>query len=489
MRPHTDPMHLLRRTRSSAGDRVRRAVAIAAAGGSSLACLALGRSATSLPGLVAQHLDPGILERLLRRHQPVVLVIGTNGKTTTTRLLATILERLTGRRPVSNRSGANLSQGIVTAVLDAGSSSGPAVFEVDELAFTRVAAGVRPDLVVILNLVRDQLDRYGEVDTVVRRWRDTLSSLPGSTTVVACADDPRIVSVLAGLPLTTRWFGLAGAVPAAAAPDERVGTGAFAPCPRCGAATDVDDSRASRGPWCCRSCGMTRPALDLGVRITPTEDGRLDLRFEAAVPSAPDDRDTERVGEIGTASLPLSGTAGAHDVAAAILAAIALGTEPSRAVQAVEGATPAFGRLEELVVDRRRVILSLTKNPSSAAHATEAAATRKPDRLLLGLNDLAADGRDVSWIWDARLDVLADLAPLTLTGARADDLALRFKYGSGGRDPVRRPIVDRSIEHALLESVRRVRPGGTLMVLGTYTALLGFRRVLERRGFVAAIPH
>ena len=486
--PHTVAMHLLRRAWSMAGDRVRHAGAIAAARGSSRACRAIGRPATSLPGFVAEGLDPAILERLMSRHQPVVLVIGTNGKTTTTWLLATILERLTGRRPTSNRSGANLSQGIVTALVEARATTGPAVFEVDELAFARIAGAVRPDVVVILNLVRDQLDRYGEVDAVVRRWREALRALPPTTDVVACGDDPRVVSVLDGLSLPTRWFGLASARSEAPSASAGIGIGGSAPCPRCGAPTDVDDSTASRGPWSCRACGAVRPSLDLAVRIASTEHSPLDLDFEAATRATDWDHDAASVEGIGSASLRLSGTAGAHDVAAAILAAIALGADPRRAVRAIDGATPAFGRLEELVVDRRRVILSLTKNPSSAAHATEAAAARKPDRLLLGLNDAAADGRDVSWIWDARLDVLAALAPLTLTGARADDLALRFKYGCGGVDPRHPPIVDRSIEHALLESVRRVRPGGTLMVLGTYTALLGFRRILERRGLVAAIP-
>ncbi len=134
-------------------------------------------------------------------------------------------------------------------------------------------------------------------------------------------------------------------------------------------------------------------------------------------------------------------------------------------------------------------MLSLAKNPSSAAHAAVAAGLLKPDRLLIGLGDRPADGRDVSWIWDAGLDSLARLAPLTLTGGRADDLALRFKYAdqATGSD-LPRPIVDFGIEHAFRESLRLVRPGGTLMVLGTYTTLLDMRRFLERRGLAGAMP-
>jgi UDP-N-acetylmuramyl tripeptide synthase len=158
-------------------------------------------------------------------------------------------------------------------------------------------------------------------------------------------------------------------------------------------------------------------------------------------------------------------------------------------VAAVDGATPAFGRLEEVRVAGRRVVLTLAKNPASVAQATEAVAIRRPERILIGLGDRHADGRDPSWIWDAALDRLAELAPLTLTGNRADDLAIRFKYAAhrSKRLPGR-PLVVRSIDAALNESLGRVAPGATVMVLGTYTALLAIREVLERRGVAAAMP-
>jgi UDP-N-acetylmuramyl tripeptide synthase len=438
--------------------------------------------------------DPRILQELGAGVGPVVLVAGTNGKTTTTRLVARIVEQASGRRPVSNRSGANLSRGIVTALLadrPAGTGPVPAVFEVDELALPHVARALRPDVVVLLNLVRDQLDRYGEVDAVERRWVQALGSLDSRPTLVVCADDPRLEAIAGRLPLPVRRFGLDGHRRRADAnrstPSGLVtGAGIAAPCPACGSPTDVDDASASGGAWHCRSCGRERSPMDLGVRIAG-DDGRwLCLDF------APEDADAaptgRRLDDLGTAWIRLAGTAGAHDAAAAVLAAIALGVEPDQAVRAVDGATPAFGRLEELSVRGRDVILSLAKNPASAAHAAEAAATRKPDRLVIGLGDRPADGRDVSWIWDARIDSLARLAPLTLTGARADDLALRFKYGASTDPGTERPVVERQIDHALADALERVRPGGTLMVLGTYTILLGIRRVLERQGQASPMP-
>jgi lipid II isoglutaminyl synthase (glutamine-hydrolysing) len=490
-------MHRAPWFRSPLSGRAQKAMAIAVAACSSLASRAIGRSATAIPGLVAERIDPGILGKLGSRHRPVVLVIGTNGKTTTTRLIAVILERVTGRRPVSNRSGANLSQGIVTALLGArgGAAPAPAVFEVDELAFGHVAAALRPDVVVILNLVRDQLDRYGEVDAVERRWAEAIATLPRATTLVACADDPRLANIVSDASRQVRWFGLSADHRSAVLEtrprqDSTSGVAVSAPCPSCGGPTDVDDASTSRGSWRCTICGYRRPSPELAVRMEGNEDGSLRLGFELAPPPTSVDAGGAAGSgpDLGSIHVRLSGTAGAHDAAAAVLAGIALGLDPRAAVERLDGATPAFGRLEELRVGDRTVVLSLAKNPSSMAQAMEAVAMRRPDRVLVGLGDRAADGRDVSWIWDARLDGLLCIAPLTLTGSRADDLALRFKYADVAERPRSLPIVDGSIEHALADSLVRIRPGGILMVLATYTTLLRIRRVLERRGFAAAMP-
>jgi len=490
-------MQLPLRFGAPVGGRVRSAVAIAVARGTSYASRATGHHATALPGFMAERIDPGILATLGSRHSPIALVIGTNGKTTTTRLLATILERAMGRPVLSNRSGANLSQGIVTALLarSAADASSPAVFEVDELAFPRVAAVLRPDVVVILNLVRDQLDRYGEVDAVERRLVEAFRSLP-SASLVVCADDPRLEAVVADAPSHIRWFGLGDTDASRSATEEpRIGpsveSAVRAPCPRCGAPTDVDDATASVGAWRCTACGHRRPPPELAVHAMGSEDGWLRLGFELRpAADAPSEAGTSdrSARDLGRARVRLAGTAGAHDAAAAVLGAIALGLDPGSVVEAIDGATPAFGRLEEVMVGDRTVVLSLAKNPSSVAQAAEAAAIRRPDWLLLGLGDRAADGRDVSWIWDAHLDALLRLAPLTLTGSRADDLALRFKYADVHERPPHQPIVDASIEHALTDALGRIRPGGTLMVLATYTTLLRIRHVLERRGLATAMP-
>jgi UDP-N-acetylmuramyl tripeptide synthase len=168
---------------------------------------------------------------------------------------------------------------------------------------------------------------------------------------------------------------------------------------------------------------------------------------------------------------------------------MALGVDPRAAIRALDGATPAFGRLEELLVDGRRVVLALAKNPASLTESAQVAVSSHPDGVLLGLSDEPADGRDVSWIWDVDFERLRGIPAIGVTGTRADDLALRFKYAddlTAGSWPIVaiEPLVDRALDRMLAT----IPPGGTLAVLATYTSLLGIRRTLQRRGVVTAIP-
>ena len=457
----------------------------------------VGHHGTALPGLVAERLDSALLGRLGRDLGPVVIVLGTNGKTTTTRLLARILERVNGSPPITNRSGANLRQGVVTALLERRPSTAgppaqvPAVFEVDELAFAALAPTLRPTVVVVLNLLRDQLDRYGEIDTLEERWVRDFTRLPSTTTLVACADDPRVEAVARRSRRTVVRFGLGESKGSAAgASGARVGQRPSAMrdipgCPSCGTRVVFGELAANGlGDWTCPACETRRAAPDLAVSMSGTDaTGWLQLTFggpsvNRTLPATP-----------RSARVRLSGSAGAYDAAAAVLAAMALGIDRADAIAAVDGATPAFGRLEEVEIGGKRIVLTLAKNPASVAQAAEAAAVRSPDGLLIGLGDRPADGRDVSWIWDSEIEGLPTVESVTLTGSRADDLALRFKYATGdGRSLERRPLVERAVDRALDASLGRIRPGGTLMVLATYTTMLGIRRVLQQRGAVPALP-
>ena len=453
---------------------------------------------TALPGVVAERIDPTILAELVDGLGPVVVVLGTNGKTTTTRLLATILERASGAATVTNRSGANLRQGLVSALIGNG-SPGPAnggaaaVFEVDELAFGGVVDALRPTTVVILNLLRDQLDRYGEIDSVAERWVADLARLPPDATIVTCGDDPRLEWIARRSRRTVRRFGLAsigdvaggGASARAGTAEPGAPTADLPPCPRCSARVAFGPvSFGGLGDWTCPSCGASRMELDLGVNLGEVHGGTSQCLSFVAPRGAPGSSAAREV------RVALTGSAAGYDVAAAILAATTVGVALDDAIAAVDGATPAFGRLEQLDVSDKHVVLTLAKNPASLAQAAEAAVVRQPDALLVGLSDQPADGRDVSWIWDAALERLPSAPLLTLTGSRADDLLLRFKYAPKVAIPsaARRIEVQHAVDRAVDQSLERVRPGGTLMVLATYTTLLAIRDLLERRGAASVLP-
>jgi UDP-N-acetylmuramyl tripeptide synthase len=238
------------------------------------------------------------------------------------------------------------------------------------------------------------------------------------------------------------------------------------------------------GDWGCPVCGTTRPVPDLGLILGEVDSaGSQTLSFVGRVlESGPS--------PVRSICIGLSGSAAAYDAAAAILAAMSVGVTPEAAIAALDGATPAFGRLEDVPVGDKHVVLTLAKNPASLAQAAEAAILRHPDALLIGLSDQPADGRDTSWIWDAAMERLRSIPSVTLTGSRADDLLLRFKYATddSGPDASGRIEIDRTVHRAFDASLARVRPGGTLMVLATYTALLAIRGLLERRGAVPVLP-
>jgi len=461
----------------------------------------IGRGGTSLPGLVAARVDPTVAAALAADLGPVILTVGTNGKTTTARLIGRILLAAHGSPPIANRSGANLQQGIASSLLAAAAVRGglrergrAAVFEVDELALDGVLEIVRPTAIVATNLFRDQLDRYGEVDMIVERWSSAFARIP-TTTLAICADDPRLEQLATSSGLRTIRFGLdpgveaagpldGGARPAPSVASEDSVSDPVS-CPTCGTALVFTwHSIAHLGDYACPNGHFRRPAPDVSVSIKARDAGEVGTNGTRAATRY------AFVGAFGAAevSIHLAGVSGAYDAAAAVAAAMAIGIEPGVAIGALEGATPAFGRLEEVRLDDRRIVLALAKNPASLTESEAIAAEEHPDGILLGLSDEPADGRDVSWIWDVDFDALSGVPWIGLTGTRADDLALRFKYSarSAGRWPIvaTEPLVDRALE-AMLPRIPR---GGTLIVLATYTAMLGIRKSLHRRGVAPAIP-
>jgi lipid II isoglutaminyl synthase (glutamine-hydrolysing) len=450
----------------SARARVSAALARVAGRGSR----AFGRGGgTTLPGVVLLRLDPGATAALAENlGGGSILVSATNGKTTTTRLLGGAL-RADGRAVITNSAGANLLTGVATALAEARPRHGSAatgVFEVDEGALPAVAQAVRPSALLLMNLFRDQLDRYGELESIAARWEEMLAGPSPGPALVMCADDPAIAALApANGPVT--WFGI----------DDPAAGGAELPhaadstrCRSCGTALRYDRVWFGHlGDWRCTACGTARPRRDVSV-VHAGLDGPRGSRPRLRTPD----------GEV-TMDLALPGLHNVMNAAGAMAAAIAMGVGATTAAAAISDVRAAFGRAERVAVDGREVVLLLAKNPAGANEnvRTLLLDTGEHD-VLVALNDRIADGRDVSWIWDVDWEpLLPRLRRLTATGERAHDLALRFRYA--GMD-MSRVHVETDHARALAGALAAVPVGGTLEVLPTYTAMHEIRADLVARG-------
>jgi UDP-N-acetylmuramyl tripeptide synthase len=427
----------------------------------------LGRGGgTTVPGVVLLRLDPdAIRTRAGRLRRGTVTISATNGKTTTARLLRSITDAA-GWPTVANTAGSNLLSGVATALLDAPDDAELALLEVDEAALPAVAAQTQPRVVVLMNLFRDQLDRYGELETLAGKWRAVVAALPLDSVVVSNADDPSLAHLVGEGRLVVR-FGV---------DDPRTDRGSLSHaadsthCPVCNTALTYDLVTIGHlGHWRCPSCGLARPTPEVSVRRAVL-DARGASEVEIATPS----------GTI-TSRLHLPGLHNVYNAVAAVAAATALGLAPSLAEEAFARTDAAFGRGERLEIAGRQVVLLLAKNPTGAnENVRTALADPAPLHVLALLNDRTADGRDVSWIWDVDYEPLFDrLARLTLGGDRVYDLALRFRYG--GIDPSLVATVP-GIAAAFDAALAATPAGETLYVLPTYTAMLALRGELARRG-------
>ncbi|NJN65618.1 MAG: DUF1727 domain-containing protein [Chloroflexaceae bacterium] len=435
---------------------------------------------THVPGTLARSIAPNILHTLTAAlPQGVVLLSGTNGKTTTTRMIADIL-RGAHRRVLHNRAGANLVSGLTATALAASNLAGRVqadmgLFETDEAALPQAVRETCPRLVLIHNLFRDQLDRYGEVDTLAQTWLQSLRHLPPTSTVLLNADDPAVAFLGTDLPAPVWYYGL---------DDTRHAAGAAAHtadsqfCRRCGTRYDYSAAFYGHvGHYVCPACGHRRPQPQVRlVRLDlhGTEGSHLHIVY-------PD-------GELAF-FLPLPGLYNAINALAATAAGLALGIAPAPIHTALEHFSAAFGRIERVQAGPggSPMLIALIKNPVGASETVRmltdsAALTGTMLHTLVAINDRYADGTDVSWLWDAEFEPLAALlARATVSGTRAEDMAVRLKYGGV---PPERIAVEPDLPRAIDTALATLPPGATLFVLPTYTAMLELRENLSHRGWV-----
>jgi UDP-N-acetylmuramyl tripeptide synthase len=418
---------------------------------------------TTLPGKLLWKLDPAAIDQLASQlPQGSVAVSATNGKTTSTAMVAEILRPRV--RVAHNDSGANLVSGVASALLAARDAQ-LGLFEVDEGALPEVSRRVRPKALLLGNLFRDQLDRYGELELVAGRWRAAVAALPHAQLVVN-GDDPQVGALARP---GGRVFGL---------DDPRVARPALQHaadskyCLRCGTPYEYAAAYVGHlGDYRCPKCGHARPPLDVTARD-------IELRgLDGAAFTLVAAEGEARV------ELRLPGLYNVYNALGAASLALALGIGLDDVRDGLARFSAAFGRFERIPIGDRRVLMLLIKNPAGANEAIRTLVEGAAPRVaVIALNDGIADGRDVSWIWDVDFEPLLDgLDRLVASGSRAAELALRFAYGGFDRDRIE---VMPSLDAALDRGLELTPAGGELTVLPTYTAMLALRRTLAARGHV-----
>jgi lipid II isoglutaminyl synthase (glutamine-hydrolysing) len=427
---------------------------------------------TAAGGLVGLWLQPDLIRDMAAQlGRGCVTITGTNGKTTTS-LLISETARAAGLLPLANGSGSNLARGIASALAMAADAEGKlhwpeqriGVFEVDEATLTQALPDLQPRVAVFTNLFRDQLDRYGEVEAVAARWREVIASAPADLRLVLNADDPTVAMLGEGRENVT-YFGVEDRKLHQGAP-EHASDALFC---RCGGRLDYAVAFYGHiGHWRCPACGRERSKPSVAARLVKLGDGHS-ARFQL------ESRAEKSILELGT-----GGLYNVYNALAAAAAAEALSLPRSALEEALHSTGAAFGRQEAFEIDGRHVEIYLGKNP---AGLNQVLATLLLDdtrsTALIILNDGIADGRDISWIWDADFEVAAGrLRRVVVSGTRAAEMALRLKYAEWDESSLEVvPDVATAVERALAATPQ----GGCLTVMPTYTAMLTVRELLAKR--------
>jgi len=388
-----------------------------------------GRRGTALPGLVVEKTFPRFLQkRLAELPQGVIVVSGTNGKTTTTKMVATVLAQ---KYPVlTNDTGGNFVRGVITAVLQNASWSGKttaevAVFELDEAHAVRFCEVYPPERLLLLNVLRDQLDRFGEIDITAQILAKVVAKT--TTNVVLNRDDPRLVALASQATASVSYFGVAPELRSQFPTDEEMYGG---------------DVHISALP---ATAELEQVDLGLTTDVTLRVDGQ-----------------SERI------ELKAEGAHNAQNAAGAAAIALTLGLDPDTIAAGLRAVEPAFGRGQSLDVDGRKVVLQLVKNPAGFMQSLRTLDGLTPAATIIAINDDYADGRDMSWLWDVQFAqaLQGKTGFLVTSGTRASDMALRLQY-----DGIATDLVESDLTTAVKKATFHVKPTDTVVIFSTYTAM------------------
>jgi UDP-N-acetylmuramyl tripeptide synthase len=432
---------------------------------------------TSFPGIVARRIDPRVLQKVVAATDArKVVVTGSNGKTTTCRMLAA-LARASGVKVTQNRTGSNLMQGVISAAVRGMDLRGRMdaqllLLEVDEATVRLVRPQLQPEALLVTNIFRDQLDRFGELYSIARGLEAAIDALPASATVVLNGDDPLVASLSPRTPARRVYFGIRADSSSAQAPEHAADS---IRCMRCQHLLSYRAVHLSHlGDYQCPECGNARPDLDVAVTsILPSPDAGFDIKVETPAGTFP-------------LQVPLPGLHNVYNAAAAlagVMASLQRPPEPDDAWRAISSLRPAFGRLEEIQAGERTVVLAFVKNPT-AYNTTLREVLRRPGlkHVLAAHSNTVVDGEDFAWLWDVDLEQLApQLGSLVISGTRAEEVALRFKYA--GARPADMQVLH-SRPAALNTALAQTPPGESLYIFAGYTPMRELRGVMQRRGWV-----
>lgn len=404
-------------------------------------------SGSTWPGHISLKINPNLIGQVLKNSRTKVIIIaGTNGKTTTGRLVTSII-REHKKTYLQNKAGANLISGLASTLIKGVSlfslprrdpgrlTADYLIFESDEYALPEVIEQTNPDYIICLNLFRDQLDRYGEIDSISKKWRSSFEKLSNKTTLILNADDPQIAYLSKNSKARAFYFGL----------DQKGQNGTkhgadSIYCPRCSSKLDFNEVHFSHlGIWKCPKCNLKRP--------TPT---------------------TSNIDKY-----PLVGTYNKYNAKAAFLFAKQEGIDTKVIDTAFKTFTPAFGRQELIYYEGKKIQLFLSKNPTSFNESLLTIKELGGKNLLILLNDRIPDGLDVSWIWDINFeDILEKDINIMVSGERVYDMALRLKYAEQFTH------VEPSFKNAINQMIGKLETDETLYVLPNYSAMLDARKIL-----------
>lgn len=403
-------------------------------------------SGSTWPGHIALSVNKDFIKDIIKKNKTlkIILVAGTNGKTTTGKLIQTILEK-DGKRVFQNAAGANLVNGIASTLLMSSALSGKinkdyAIFEIDENTLPLVLKELTPHYIIALNLFRDQLDRYGEVNTIASKWQTAIEHLP-ATTLILNADDPQIAFLGKNIQTKTLYFGLDDKKAALIA-HQHASDSSY--CPHCGIRLTYKTTYYSHiGDWACSKCKYQRPK--------PT------------VSYLPE--------------YPLVGIYNRYNTNAAVLLARTLHIPDERIYSALQNFTPAFGRQETITIDGKKVQIFLSKNPASFNQSLRTITELGGKTVLFLLNDRTPDGKDVSWIWDIDIeDYIDQFKDIVVSGDRVWDMSMRLKYARDIQNLNLYPFED--LKKAVALALQQTPKNETLFILPTYSAMLEIRKIL-----------